>query len=317
MLETNCILNGDCIDVLKTMPDECIQTVITSPPYYGLRDYGVAGQIGLEETPERFIEKMVEVFREVKRVLKNDGTLWLNLGDSYWSKRSHNGLSYDGYDGMHEKEGAKSLRAGGSHHEYLKPKDLIGIPWRVALALQQDGWYLRSDIIWNKTSVMPEAVKDRPTKCHEYIFLLSKSEKYYYNHEAIREPASSNERAKSFRGGGLYTNNQSFKNSKRVENQTVGNTFNPDGKRNKRTVWNVYPARYSEAHFATFPIELIEPCVLAGTKEGDVVLDPFGGSGTTAEAAIRNRRKYLLIELNPEYIELANNRINGTQIKLL
>jgi DNA modification methylase len=334
-MEVNKIYQGNCLDVLKIFPDDFVNTVITSPPYWGLRDYGVEEQIGLEPSPEEFIQQMVEVFREVRRVLKGDGTLWLNLGDSYWANRSSNGLEW-------EKNYGKSknymLRAGNKKHEYLKPKDLIGIPWRVAFALQQDGWYLRSDIIWNKPSCMPEAVKDRPTKSHEYIFLLSKQEHYYYDYESIKEPcvgfnneppagslgafgpAQSRRRkgnSKTFRGGGVYTNNQSFNNDKLVERESHGNTPNETGLRNKRTVWTVAIKPFKEAHFATYPPDLIEPCVLAGCPKDGVVLDPFFGSGTTGEVAIKHNRNFIGIELNPEYIKIAEKRLSEVQLELI
>jgi DNA modification methylase len=334
-MEVNKILQGNCLEVLKTLPDKVVNTVITSPPYWGLRDYGVDGQIGLEPSPEEFIQQMVEVFREVRRVLKNDGTLWLNLGDSYWANRSTNGLEWSGNYG---KSKDYMLRAGNKKHDFLKPKDLIGIPWRVAFALQQDGWYLRSDIIWNKPSCMPEAVKDRPTKSHEYIFLLSKQEHYYYDYESIKEPAVgfNNEpiagskgafgpaqsrrrkgNSKTFRGGGVYTNNQSFHNDKLLERESHGNKPNETGLRNKRSVWTVAIKPFKAAHFATYPPNLIEPCVLAGCPKDGVVLDPFFGSGTTGEVAIKHNRNFIGIELNPEYIKIAEKRLCEVQTELI
>lgn len=252
-MKTNHIYQGDALEVLSGFPDKSVNCVITSPPYYGLRDYGEPDQIGLEETPEEYISKLVKIFREVKRVLKDDGTLWLNLGDSYWSKRSKNGQDWTQ---IGSKNGKHSLRAGGKAHPFYKPKDLMGMPWRVAIALQQDGWYLRSDIIWHKTNVLPEGVTDRVTKAHEYLFLLSKSEKYYFDYASIMEPAQSKEMAKSFRGGGKYTNNQDFDNDSFVNNKTVGNVENETQLRRKRSVWNVYPSRDRISHFATYPIEL-------------------------------------------------------------
>ena len=234
----NQIIQGDVIETLRTLPEGFIHTCVTSPPYWGLRDYGVEGQIGLEETPEEYVEKMVEVFREVRRVLRDDGTLWLNLGDSY----------------------ANSNAGGKKTPEGLKPKDLVGIPWRVAFALQADGWYLRSDIIWHKPNAMPESVKDRPTKAHEYIFLLSKSPKYYYDADAIREPmvkGDANSGAKNYR----RINGAEFR-----DDSTQSRKDNPLG-RNKRTVWTVSTKPFKGAHFAVFPPDLIEPCILAGAPE--------------------------------------------------
>ena len=268
------IKQGDAIEVLKTIPDQSINTCVTSPPYWGLRDYGIDGQVGIEETPEEYVAKMVEVFREVKRVLRNDGTLWLNLGDSYagnCSQASNNGRAGFG----NPRERLVNRKGKG-----LKPKDLVGIPWRVALALQADGWYLRSDIIWHKPNPIPESVKDRPTKAHEYIFLLSKSPRYYYDYEAIKEPVTSRQ-------------------------------LRPT--RNRRSVWTVPTRPFPEAHFATFPPELIEPCVLAGCPIGGVVLDPFVGSGTTLLVATRHHRRSIGIELNPEYIKIAERRLKQIQ----
>lgn len=298
-MKLNSIYQGDSLEILKEFEEESINCCVTSPPYYGLRDYGVYGQIGLENTPEQYIEKLVLVFRELKRVLKADGTLWLNLGDSYWSKKDES-----------------------KKHSIYKPKDLMGIPWRVALALQQDGWYLRSDIIWNKPNVIPESVIDRPTKSHEYIFLLSKSEKYYYDYESIKEESVYKEWDPVMGSLGAFGNNQ----SRARENKVKGSFNGKNGeaafrairnKRNKRDVWTVTTKAFKGAHFATFPIDLIEPCILAGCPEGGTVIDIFGGSGTTAEAAIKHRRNYILTELNKDYVKLSEERINGTQITLL
>lgn len=319
------ILSGDCRKTLLELEDASVQCCITSPPYWGLRDYGTAdweggegdcdhlsdrtnyekgfegskqatnkgtgnrdiirhnvcpkcgakrvdSQLGLEPTPEEYVENMVEVFRQVRRVLKDDGTLWLNLGDSY-----------NGSGGDHKKDGKNDasfqtdLLRGTQKRAIatLKPKDLVGIPWRVAFALQADGWYLRQDIIWNKPNPMPESVQDRCTKSHEYVFLLSKKPKYYYDNDAISEEGE-------------------------------------EGQRNKRSVWTVNAKPCKDAHFAVFPTELITPCVLAGTKAGDVILDPFGGSGTTGKVAIENGRRAILCELNPEYAELIEKRTTTT-----
>ena len=301
------IKQGDALSVLKTMPDQCINTCVTSPPYWGLRDYGVAGQLGLEPTPEEYVANLVEVFREVKRVLRNDGTLWLNLGDSYVT--SHAVGTKDDDKGW--KHGAISkgyqARAGGVGNG-RKPKDLVGIPWMVAFALRADGWYLRSDIIWYKPNTMPESVRDRPTKAHEYIFLLTKSKRYYYDNEAIKEDAKP-ESEKRYRST-FHTGKKEISGQGRP-----GNTSNTPGykkwtgKRNKRSVWTVIVKPFKEAHFATYPPDLIEPCILAGCPEGGVVLDPFMGSGTTGMVAAMHQRNFIGFELNPKYCKMAEKRI--------
>lgn len=262
------VREGNCLDILPTMQAGSVNCCVTSPPYFGLRDYGNDEQIGLEETPEAFVESMVNVFREVKRVLADDGTLWLNLGDSYG-----------------------------------KGKQLLGIPWRVAFALQQDGWYLRQDIIWSKPNPMPESVTDRCTKAHEYIFLLSKNAKYFYDGDAIREPYA----------GAMYegSNNGAVVNGDRNDKGRKIGMSNPDG-RNKRSVWEVASQPYSGAHFATFPPDLIKPCILAGCLVGGTVLDPFGGSGTTGMVALELGRSAELIELNPDYVGIIKGRTNVT-----
>ena len=292
------IYKGDALEVLQTMEDEMVQTIITSPPYYGLRDYGIDGQLGLEDAPEEYIEKLVSIFREARRVLKKNGTLWLNLGDSYWHNRSNNGVG-----GGHGKGQSKnSFRCGGKSHSYLKPKDLIGIPWRVALALQQDGWYLRSDIIWHKPNTMPESVMDRPTKSHEHIFLFSKSQRYYYNCDAIKEPCVQGDTKTRNRDGNKL-------NSTPGRTQMGGLTKNNYEKKNKRDVWSIPTSPFKDAHFAVFPVELIEPCILAGSSKGDIVLDLFLGSGTTAIASMKNDREFIGIEIKQEYIEIAKTRV--------
>ena len=294
------ILQGNCLDKLKELPDQSINTCITSPPYWGLRDYGEEKQLGMEDTPKEFVNNLVQVFKEVKRVLRDDGTVWLNLGDSYAMSSIRGGnKKFSGNVGAHNhydksiKKGKRNIPKG------IKPKDLIGIPWRVAFALQQDGWYLRQDIIWHKPNPMPESVKDRCTKAHEYIFLLSKSPKYYFDNEAIKEDAKFPDgpnTPKSIKAvDGVYSKNL----------QKIG--ANP--KRNKRSVWIVTTKPFKGAHFATFPMDLIEPCVLAGCPENGTVLDPFGGSGTTGIVASNHNRKSVLIELNAEYIEIAKQRI--------
>lgn len=274
-----------------------VNCCVTSPPYFGLRDYGHSDQIGLEPTPDEFVGAMVEVFRLVRDALADDGTLWLNLGDSYAANRTYQVPSTKGgpKHGPGQAAGGKAsvVPAG------LKQKDLIGIPWRVAFALQADGWYLRQDIIWHKPNPMPESVRDRCTKAHEYIFLFSKSPKYYYDADAIKEPAQS-ERERGRPNG--RANFEKF-----GHNTSCGTSG--DGLRNRRSVWTVTTKPFKGAHFATYPPDLIEPCILAGCPEGGTVLDPFGGSGTTALVANRLGRKAILCELNPEYAQIARDRL--------
>lgn len=287
------LLLGDCRETLKTLPDGSVNCCVTSPPYFGLRDYGNEGQIGLEQTPEAFVAELVAVFREVRRVLRDDGTLWLNLGDSY----SGIGKGPAGNLGAKHNERHLEHKHGGIVPEGLKPKDLIGIPWRVAFALQADGWYLRQDIIWHKPNPMPESVRDRCTKAHEYIFLLSKSPKYYFDADALKEPAiyaGDNRGARKDNRRGTECNSVSG----------VTGEF-----RNKRSVWTVTTKPYKGAHFATFPPDLIEPCVLAGCPAGGTVLDPFGGSGTTAGVAIKHGRNAILCELSDTYVHLIPDRV--------
>jgi site-specific DNA-methyltransferase (adenine-specific) len=263
------VLIGDCREQMKSLQDETVHTIVTSPPYWGLRDYGHAEQLGAEENLQDYVNAMVDVFREAKRLLRSDGTLWLNLGDSYNSD-----------------------------------KQLLGMPWRVALALQADGWYLRSEIIWHKPNAMPENVTDRPSKSHEHIFLLAKNKKYYYDHESIKEPALWDGTDVKLRfGGAKYGENEGEKNRTKS-----GKIWVPAEMKNKRDVWSVATRAYAGSHCAVFPPELIEPCVLAGAPSGGVVLDPFGGSGTTAEVSNRLGRKAILIELNPEYITQIRRR---------
>ena len=404
------IRQGGCLDIMRTMPDKSVHCCVTSPPYWGLRDYGVSGQLGLEPTPEEYVAKMVEVFREVWRVLRDDGTLWLNLGDCYNSPNSHSGKSCK-YGGSRDKYinrllEHKAINPGTT--KTLKPKDLVGQPWRVAFALQADGWYLRSDIIWSKPNPMPESVTDRPTKAHEYIFLLSKSQRYYYDHEAIKEPTvyegknngvgfghgtDKELRARDrVRGSvGVINNplNSALRKSGNLERKIGSTRGRPDSHlggsvpwegttRNKRSVWTVATQSFSEAHFATFPPKLIEPCILAGTspqtcpkcgspwkriielgqvqstggsnnnrRNGNtdfggsnmncgtfiqrehittgwqptcscpdndgsgnpIVLDPFSGAGTTGMVSLRHGRRYIGIELKPEYVEMSRRRI--------
>jgi DNA modification methylase len=292
------ILLGDVREKLAELPDESVHCVVTSPPYFGLRDYGVAGQIGLEPTPAEFVAVMVEVFREVRRVLRKDGTLWLNLGDSYANDSKWGGST----SGKHVTALQGNSGIGRRRHNTgLKSKDLIGIPWRVAFALQADGWYLRQDIIWSKPNPMPESVTDRCTKAHEYLFLLSKSARYHYDAEAIAEASI---RAGDMPGGDNLRGVGEFGVSPHAPfNGTVPDT------RNRRSVWTVATQPFKEAHFATFPPDLIEPCIKAGCPKGGVVLDPFGGAGTTGLVADRLQRDAILIELNPEYAAIARRRI--------
>ncbi len=308
------VITGNCMDVLKGIKDKSISCCVTSPPYYGLRDYGINGQFGQEKTPDEYIEQLIKVFQEVRRVLADDGTLWVNIGDSYaGSSQGIGGAGSTpslqntnrGTSVMHEK-GQRSVTA---RIDGYKPKDLIGIPWMLAFALRNDGWYLRQDIIWSKPNAMPESVKDRCTKSHEYIFLLSKNKDYYFNHEAMQEAAVNN--AVSARenppryGGKKYTQNpESFFRTK------SGNAYAYTGRRNRRDVWNISTQPCKDAHFAVFPEKLVEPCILAGSKEGDTVLDPFGGSGTTGYVANRLGRHAIIIEINPKYADIARNRTN-------
>ncbi|MCX4067255.1 site-specific DNA-methyltransferase [Pseudomonas sp. S1Bt30] len=351
------VLIGDCIESMRTLPDKSVQMCVTSPPYYGLRDYGVDGQIGLEETPAEFIARLVEVFREVRRVLRDDGTAWVNMGDSYagsWGAHGRDDMGV-GVSTLSQRQVMASQRKAKSttHAEY-KPKDLMGMPWRLAFALQDDGWYLRQDIIWHKPNPMPESTRDRCTKAHEYIFLLSKSRRYHCDMTAIREPAiygatpsgvgfghgfdvitkpratvptgwdtstGDGGHGAFHKDGAERARRDSFKRegSKReqaIPGQAVG-THRPDREesswdvatRNKRSVWTVATHAFKEAHFATFPPDLIRPCILAGAPLGGTVLDPFGGAGTTAVVAMQEGRKSILCELNPEYAAMAERRI--------
>ena len=298
---------GDCRETMRRWKEQGIkaQTCVTSPPYYGLRDYGHEGQLGLEETPEQYIAAMVEVFRCVWDVLEEDGTLWLNIGDSYNGSGGQgtkpNIMSKEAAEGR----GGKAIKVDG-----IKPKDLIGIPWMMAFALRADGWYLRQDIIWHKPNPMPESVTDRCTKAHEYIFLMSKSQKYYYDAEAIKEEANEDSGFAKQRAKGIDTwkyNNTSERIAQ--TGQTIeASTFGEIGKRNKRSVWTVTTKPYAGAHFAVFPSDLIEPCILAGAPVGGIVLDPFMGSGTTAQVAQNLGRQYIGCELNPDYCQLQNIR---------
>lgn len=302
----NLIEFGDCRETMRRWAADGLkaQMCVTSPPYFGLRDYGHAGQIGLEQTPDEYIAAMVEVFRCVRDVLADDGTLWLNIGDSYASNPASGGAQSSKMTGGEHKRTPgerKYQRPDG-----CKPKDLIGIPWMLAFALRADGWFLRQDIIWHKPNPMPESVRDRCTKAHEYVFLLSKSERYYFDGEAIMEPvaASTVERLSQ-------PALQQQEGSCRVPGKTNGNmkAVGRTDKRNRRSVWTVATRPYKGAHFATFPPALIEPCILAGSRPGDIVLDPFMGSGTTAAVALQHGRQYLGCELNPAYQPLQEARI--------
>jgi len=360
------IIKGDCLQSLKKLEDQSINTCVTSPPYWGLRDYGTAeweggdpdcdhvanpnatkkmgneefnknrpsrestktkgyyekecpkcgaikkdSQLGMEDTPEEFVDNLVKVFREVKRVLRDDGTVWLNLGDSYGQQKGKgfNANAKEGYIVSRRKELQKK-QGNINVKTNLPPKNLIGIPWRVALALQQDGWYLRQDIIWHKPNPMPESVKDRCTKAHEYIFLLSKSPKYYFDNEAIKEDCVGKDERKwadSYEKAGSIKQGETNANIKRTKRYSKDGSF----KRNKRSVWTVTTKPFKGAHFATFPMDLIEPCVLAGCPVGGTVLDPFAGSGTTGIVAAGNDRNAILLELNEDYIQLALDRMRA------
>lgn len=306
---------GDVIDGLRAMPDGLAQTCVTSPPYWGLRDYGADGQIGLEQTPDEYVARMVKVFREVRRVLRDDGTLWLNLGDSYAGSGKGGNPDHSEWAGfVGNKAREKTAQASGPIvPDGLKPKDLVGIPWRVAFALQADGWYLRSDIVWSKPNPMPESVTDRPTKSHEYVFLMSKSARYLYDHEAIREPLVSTAKQYLMAGKSVRENHA----YEAVGGRPLGpKSFqNVPEARNARSVWQIATKPYAEAHFAVFPPELPERCIKAGSREGDTVLDPFMGSGTTAWVARHLGRKAVGCELNPAYIDIAARRLR--QLSLL
>ena len=311
---TNRIITADAKDGLKQIESKSIDCCVTSPPYYGLRDYGIEGQIGLEESPDIYIEKLVEVFREVRRVLADDGTLWVVIGDSFAGGKGGRGdfdRMYTRPDGSSDRftqkhNGVRIVREKGE----CKPKDLFGIPWMLAFALRNDGWFLRSDIIWHKPNAMPESVKDRPTRAHEYVFLFSKSKNYYYDHAAITERATSTS-IKKFTDNGKdkqhgHGRRHSGFNGRYAAKLEVGGI--PITK-NRRSVWNVATKPYPEAHFATFPPELVRPCILAGCKPDGTVLDPFFGAGTTGLVALEEGRSFIGIEINPVYVEIAEKRL--------
>lgn len=315
------IINADVMDGLRSLADESVQCVVTSPPYWGLRDYGVDGQIGLEATPAEFVARMVEVFREVRRVLRKDGTCWVNLGDSYAAgKCGRDDEDEKSLRRRFEEFGTGRPKAGrkGANGQArkladgLKPKDLVGIPWRVAFALQDDGWWLRQDIIWKKPNPMPESVTDRCTKAHEYVFLLTKAARYYWDQEAISEPF---EMEKGGRVIGRAMHGSNIARGGDLSN--IGGYPQTKEGRNKRSVWTIATAPFSEAHFATFPPELPEICIKAGSKPGDTVLDPFSGAGTTAMVADRLQRHAIGIELNPEYARMSEARLSRDRGGLL
>lgn len=294
------VMIGDCLTSLVTLPDRSINCCVTSPPYYGLRDYGVDGQIGHEDSPDTYVARLVEVFHEVRRTLTDDGTLWVNIGDSYNANPGQRKTT----DAADTEQ--KSLRGSPSAPSRsvvgIKPKDLIGIPWLLAFALRADGWYLRQDIIWHKPNPMPESVTDRCTKAHEYLFLLSKSDRYFYDQESVKETAVRGYAGSTFNTG---------KTAEHQLNRSSDKERTEDGKRNRRSVWTVTPKPYKGAHFAVYPPELIEPCVLAGCPEGGTVLDPFGGSGTTGGVALKHGRNAVLCELNADYAALMPARIES------
>lgn len=393
MSQSHQILVGDCIEMMRTLPDKSVHTCVTSPPYFALRDYGVDGQIGLEASPREFIDRLVLVFREVHRVLRDDGTLWVNMGDSYagsWGAHGRDDMGLGGSALTQRQVAASARKQKQANHSGWKPKDLMGMPWRLAFALQDDGWYLRQDIIWHKPNPMPESIRDRCTKAHEYLFLLSKGRHYYYDSTSIREPANVTGKgnANGFRGG-AYVDGATFENAEGGQRTSTGNTRRPnngvgwghgtdakdrnrgrvtvpkgwdtstgegghgsyhkdgaargskrnsfaretkysDGEhgqkaqhrpgradvdygetRNKRSVWTVATHGFKGAHFATFPPDLIRPCILAGAPRGGLVLDPFGGAGTTALVAMQEGRRSVLCELNPEYAALARARLDA------
>ena len=326
------LYNGGCLDILKQMPDESVDCVVTSPPYWGLRDYSTDGQIGLEPTIQEYINVMTEIFGEVRRVLKRDGTLWLNMGDSYATAQASGDKKFNNEEfNKNRPSRERILTPAKQRPDFLKNKDLIGMPWRVAFALQDDGWYLRSDIIWHKPNPMPESVTDRPTKSHEYIFLMSKSSQYFYDAEAIMEPVSKNTHLRisqnvaaqvgsdrAHAGGKINGNMKAVIRTPKQQEPGKGirnnDSFNnatclPVLERNKRTVWTIPTQGYSEAHFATYPVNLIYPCIKAGCRPGGIVMDPFIGSGTTAIVAEKLNRRWIGIEINADYIKIAKERI--------
>lgn len=310
-MKLNIIHNTDCLAGLKQLPDACIDCCVTSPPYFNLRDYGVAGQIGLEDTPEAYIQRLVEVFREVRRVLKPTGTLWVNIGDSY-AGSGKGAANYPESAGAKQRSNVGMVGAAATVKKFAgyKPKDLIGIPWMLAFALRADGWYLRQDIIWAKPNPMPESVIDRCTKSHEYIFLLSKSQRYYFDYAAIARPAKTSNRAGTVQAVGCHRYEQ-LPASDPQQRTNTDRSFTYAETARKRDVWFVPTSPYKGAHFATFPVELITDCIKAGSPEGGIVLDPFMGAGTTAVAARMLGRNYIGYELNPDYVRIAEERLKA------
>ena len=286
MLESR-IICADAVEGLRSLPDNSISMCVTSPPYYGLRDYGSDQQIGTEETPAAYIERLVAVFREVRRVLREDGTLWVNIADCY-------------------------AGSGKAVWDGIKPKDMIGIPWMLAFALRADGWYLRSDIIWNKINCLPESVRDRPTKSYEHIFLLSKSPRYFFDADAIKEPITEESRKRYQRGRSEGSKYGVFSGDQCINGSDYGERMRGQKLRNKRDIWHISTNSYRmDGHFAMFPEKLVEPCILAGSQEGGIVLDPFFGSGTTGAVAKRLGRRFIGIDLNPDYCRMAQQRIDA------
>ena len=306
----NQILFGDCRETLKTI-DTKARMCVTSPPYYGLRDYGgEKNQIGQEDTPEQFIENLVDVFRSVRDVLTDDGTLWVNIGDSYYNYRPGKGQALVKQTlSKTERDQPQQCARRGNKLEGLKEKDLIGIPWMLAFALRADGWYLRQDIIWHKPNPMPESVRDRCTKSHEYLFLLSKNKKYYYNNEAIKEPVKQDWGTRD-RTMGKYHN----PGTGLAPHSGLSKSYD---RKNKRSVWSITNKPYKGAHFAVFPPDLIEPCILAGSEQGDIILDPFMGSGTTGMVAKKHFRSYIGCELHEDYASLQTDRIDSIPPQLV
>lgn len=309
------LIQGNSLHI--PLKDESVQCCVTSPPYYGLRDYGVENQLGLEESPDEYVSNMVDVFREVRRVLKKDGTLWLNIGDSYAASGKSRGTGGFGENSSKQKTSKGSYfnsEINGKVPDGCKPKDLIGIPWMLAFALRNDGWYLRQDLIWHKPNPMPESVRDRCTKAHEYMFLLSKSQKYFYDADAIKIAGAGNK-------WGKYSNPKygdgSLGKMKSTKEMTAVEYIEKYKVVNKRSVWTVTTKPYKGAHFATFPQKLIEPCILAGSRPNDIVLDPFSGAATTGLVAERLGRKYVGIELNMDYIDMSIKRLSHNQLRLV
>jgi DNA modification methylase len=310
--QPNTCLIGDVRAVLPTLPDDSVHCCVTSPPYWGLRDYGADGQLGLEATPEEYVANMVDVFREVRRALRDDGTLWLNLGDSYCASSGGGvqGKNSKFLDRTAARLGVREQKLDKSLAPGLKPKDLVGIPWMVALALRSDGWWLRSDIVWSKPNPMPESVGDRPSKAHEYVFLLSKNAEYHYDAKAIAEPADPGSAARyaySFGGSKAEILTEAEADGPGTRTRPIGQR-EYSGTRNSRTVWTIPTEPYHGAHFACFPRQLAQRCILAGCPLGGMVLDPFFGSGTTGQVAESLGRRWLGVELNPEYEPLWRER---------